>query len=1032
MIPTELSLRNFMCYREHGDGKPLTLRFDGLHVVCLSGENGAGKSALLDAITWALWGRARTTDDDLIAQGASEMFVELTFQLGEQHYRVSRRRQRGRTGPRGGQAAGKGALDLHIRDGATWRPIAEATMRETQERINHVLRMSYDTFINASFLLQGRADEFTARTPAERKQVLADILDLGVYARLEERAKQRVRAAEDQVKGLRGRITSLTEQADKLDYWRQSVGDAERRLAELETRLADAQQAREALEAQLRTLEAQAAERKTILQRLSDLRSEQARRAAELAAVQARIAEAEALTARRAAIAAGVHELAAARAECDRLEEARGRYFALNKERSDLKQQLREALDELRVRQAQAEQRLAGLREQAARRAELATEIAADEARIAVLRPLTLERAARADDIQQIDMRLQQIAERRRHVQQLDERIKLRQDSLVAAREETRRAVERLEKQLADAPRWQSELAAAQQAATDLLAATEQLGALRGQTQAAAAEAAAQVASREQLHEQAEQLKARQAMLDAGAETCPICLSPLGATGRERVEAHYAAELQALRVRYVAARDAAAAAAAQGATLKAEEQALEARCVELRRLAAPVELLTHRLKQAEALRDELATARETLADLEAQVEAGAFEPALQAERLALLAEIDAQGDPASLEHERRMLVERLAEIDARLREIDQVEGKLSAQRTALAAADVALADLPDAEAAAAALSDRIAANDFAHEVRRRGRDVEAALEALNYSEALYAAAKARAQELAHWDAEQRALELAESRLAADRTIAAQYEALERAATAELARLSADDARLEQELRDLPRVQAQVTAQRQTVREAEAERSSAQRDLGEKQGYLRGAEQAARDLEAAQAEVRAHDARRSLFAELVEACGKKGVQALLIETAIPQIEDEANRLLARMTDNQMHLTLETQSETKKGDPVETLEIKIADALGTRVYDAFSGGEALRANFAVRIALSRLLARRAGARLETLVIDEGFGALDAIGRERMVEAITTVQDDFRRIMVITHIDELKDRFPATIEVSKTPLGSQWELR
>jgi len=113
-------------------------------------------------------------------------------------------------------------------------------------------------------------------------------------------------------------------------------------------------------------------------------------------------------------------------------------------------------------------------------------------------------------------------------------------------------------------------------------------------------------------------------------------------------------------------------------------------------------------------------------------------------------------------------------------------------------------------------------------------------------------------------------------------------------------------------------------------------------------------------------------------------------------------------------------------------VETLEIKIADALGTRAYDAFSGGEATRVNFAVRIALSRLLARRAGARLETLVIDEGFGSLDATGRERMVEAITSVQDDFKRIVVITHIDELKERFPAQIEVIKTPAGSRWELR
>ena len=105
--------------------------------------------------------------------------------------------------------------------------------------------------------------------------------------------------------------------------------------------------------------------------------------------------------------------------------------------------------------------------------------------------------------------------------------------------------------------------------------------------------------------------------------------------------------------------------------------------------------------------------------------------------------------------------------------------------------------------------------------------------------------------------------------------------------------------------------------------------------------------------------------------------------------------------------------------------------MGDSLGTRVYDAFSGGEAFRVNFAIRIALSKLLARRAGARLETLVIDEGFGALDAQGRERMVEAITSVQHDFRRILVITHLQELKDLFPTQIEVVKTPQGSVWSV-
>jgi len=149
--------------------------------------------------------------------------------------------------------------------------------------------------------------------------------------------------------------------------------------------------------------------------------------------------------------------------------------------------------------------------------------------------------------------------------------------------------------------------------------------------------------------------------------------------------------------------------------------------------------------------------------------------------------------------------------------------------------------------------------------------------------------------------------------------------------------------------------------------------------------------------------------------------------MIIETVIPEIEEEANRLLEQMTGGRMSVRLESQRETKKGTVAETLDIHVSDELGTRSYDLFSGGEAFRINFAIRIAISKLLARRAGARLETLIIDEGFGSQDAQGREKLVEAISSVAGDFGLILVVTHLDELKEAFPSRIEVVKGPAGS-----
>jgi exonuclease SbcC len=162
--------------------------------------------------------------------------------------------------------------------------------------------------------------------------------------------------------------------------------------------------------------------------------------------------------------------------------------------------------------------------------------------------------------------------------------------------------------------------------------------------------------------------------------------------------------------------------------------------------------------------------------------------------------------------------------------------------------------------------------------------------------------------------------------------------------------------------------------------------------------------------------------------LETAFGRAGVQSLLIERALPEIESDANLLLDRLTDGEMQVRFETKRRLKSSDrSVETLDIYISDTDGQRPYENYSGGEQFRINFAIRLALSKILTRRAGARLQTLVIDEGFGSQDPLGRQRLIEAINSIQDDFERILIITHIDELRDAFPTQIRVSKNSVGS-----
>jgi len=127
-----------------------------------------------------------------------------------------------------------------------------------------------------------------------------------------------------------------------------------------------------------------------------------------------------------------------------------------------------------------------------------------------------------------------------------------------------------------------------------------------------------------------------------------------------------------------------------------------------------------------------------------------------------------------------------------------------------------------------------------------------------------------------------------------------------------------------------------------------------------------------------------------------------------------------------------ITQREYADKKRTDLKETLDIQIQDRAGVRGYEMFSGGESFRINFAIRLALSHVLAQRAGARLQTLVIDEGFGSQDEIGRQRLTEAISLVQDDYKLVLVITHIDALKDIFSSQLVVEKTPAGSVVSLQ
>jgi exonuclease SbcC len=232
MIPIKLSISGFLSYRDR-----VEIDFTAFDLACISGQNGAGKSSLLDAITWALFGQARRRDESLINSHPNVKAAEVIFQFEYEGstYRIQRTLPRGKTT----------LLEFHILqqgDGSqrsAWKPLTERALRETQARIENILRMDYETFINASFFLQGKADQFTQQRPGDRKRILGSILGLDAWELYQKKAADLRKNLETQIQELDGRLQEINVELDEEAARKAHLGELLERLDSLEkTRLA--------------------------------------------------------------------------------------------------------------------------------------------------------------------------------------------------------------------------------------------------------------------------------------------------------------------------------------------------------------------------------------------------------------------------------------------------------------------------------------------------------------------------------------------------------------------------------------------------------------------------------------------------------------------------------------------------------------------------------------------------------------------------------------------------------------------------
>jgi exonuclease SbcC len=851
MIPLHLRIAGFLSYHE-----PVDIDFTLFDLACISGHNGAGKSSLLDAITWSLFGEARSNDKDSIVNLQSKAAeVELIFSYEGNIYRVLRTLSRGKNT----------TLEFHIQNGDDWRPLTERSKNETQKRIEQTLRLDYDTFINAAFFLQGKADQFTQQKAADRKRILGNILGLEIWETYKERTAEKRRTLEDDVRLIDGRIDEINTELDEEEPRKQRLKDLETELDRLST-------TRQAQESVLENIKKTAASLDQQRKLVDTLAVQLERSRAHLSGLQARLAEREAARAADSDLVKRAREIESA-------------YKAWQKIRKDLEEWDKVASE---------------FREHEKDRAPLLEQIAAEKARL---------------------------EEEQRSLLAEQEEIESQRSSIEELKVEIENAKEKLSE-------VEEKISRRAQAEEERNSAREKQAELKAENESLKAEM-------DTLKERIDTLEVTE-----GA-ACPLCGQPLSAEHRKLTLEQLQAEGREKGDRFRANKVALDELAARLKGLEFQISGFASVEKERIDVSNSVAQLTERMESLQNISHEWdASGKKRLKEVEKILESGKFA-------------VDAQKQLAKLDQE-------LAKLGYDASAHDAARKAESEQRIA----DEEHRKLENAQAALKPIEDEIA--NLKSEIRNRESEIGQ-------------------QEKDH------------------------QAARENLDAAELQTPNVND--VERALFDLQsqenRARDEVGAARQKV--------SVLDELRKRKSAL-GSEREALAKKIAQHKI------------LERSFGKDGVPALLIEQALPQIESKANDLLDRLSDGQMSIRFVTQAEykdKKRDDLKETLDIEIRDSAGYRNYEMYSGGEAFRVNFAIRLALSEVLAQRQGARLQTLVIDEGFGSQDVQGRQRLIEAINLVKKDFAKILVITHLDELKDAFPTRIEVEKTDNGSRVQV-